>query len=198
MTSKRIFDVVCAALGLVISSPIWVIAAVATKLSSPGPVLHRAQRVGMDGAPFTLLKFRTMRRDAATQGPAVTTSGDPRITAVGRWLRRTKIDELPQLWNVLRGEMSLVGPRPEDPRYVALYTPRQRDVLTVRPGITSPASVAYRHEESLLVGADAEDRYVSEVMPAKLEIELEYIASRTLLADVKVLLRTAAAVLRLR
>lgn len=197
MTIKRTFDLLCSTAGIVLSSPLWVLAAIAIKLTSPGPVLHRARRVGKHGDFFTLYKFRTMRAEVAP-GPAITVSGDPRITTVGRVLRRTKIDEVPQLINVLRGEMSLVGPRPEDPAYVALYSSRQRAVLSVAPGITSPASIAYRHEEALLADPMAEERYVTEVMPAKLEIELEYLSRRTLWTDVVILLRTAGAVLRLR
>ena len=128
-------------------------------------------------SPFRLYKFRRMVSDADKQGPGITATGDSRITRVGRFLRRTKIDELPQLINVLSGDMSLVGPRPEDPRYVTLYTPEQRRVLAVRPGITSAASLAYRHEEQLLAGADWETVYREEVLPAKLAIDLEYLCS---------------------
>jgi lipopolysaccharide/colanic/teichoic acid biosynthesis glycosyltransferase len=194
MRLKRAFDLIGALGGIIVSSPIWAVVAVTIRATSPGPVLYRAQRVGRNGSPFTVFKFRTMRTDMP--GAPITASGDPRITPIGRLLRRTKLDELPQLINVVRGEMSLVGPRPEDPRYVALYDERQRRVLAVPPGITSPASIAYRHEESLLVGSNAEERYVQDVMPAKLEIELAYIEGRSLWRDVSVLLRTAGAVLR--
>ena len=193
---QRTIDLVAAALGLVALSPLFLVIAVTIKLTSPGPVLHRAQRVGKDGAPFTLFKFRSMRAGAAGAGPGITRSGDDRITGVGRWLRRSKIDELPQLLNVFRGEMSLVGPRPEDPRYVALYSPEQRRVLSARPGITSAASVQYRHEEALLTGDDWEKQYVNEVMPAKLRIDLDYLNRRTTISDMGVLWQTVLALFR--
>jgi lipopolysaccharide/colanic/teichoic acid biosynthesis glycosyltransferase len=163
---------------------------------SPGPVFHRGVRVGKDGVHFRLYKFRSMRVDAGGNGPAITAAGDPRITRSGAFLRRTKLDELPQLLNVLRGEMSLVGPRPEDPRYVALYTAEQRRVLRVRPGITGAASVAYRREENLLTGPDWEQVYCNQVLPAKLAIDLAWLDRRTLAGDLLLLLRTVAAVLR--
>jgi len=126
-------------------------------------------------------------------GPGITTSGDPRITRIGAWVRRHKVDELPQLVNVIAGDMSLVGPRPEDPRYVALYTPEQRQILQVRPGITSAASLAYRNEEQMLSGPNWQDTYIHEVMPAKLAIDLDYLARRNLLTDLTLILRTIGA-----
>ncbi|MEW6580001.1 MAG: sugar transferase, partial [Chloroflexota bacterium] len=167
---KRPFDLLASAIGLVFLSPLFALIALLIRLSSPGPIFYRARRVGRCGREFTLYKFRSMVANADRQGPGITTAGDPRVTPIGRVLRRTKLDELPQLWNVLRGDMSLVGPRPEDPRYVALYTPEQRRVLDVRPGITSLASIEYRHEEAVLRGPDWEQRYIREVMPAKLTI----------------------------
>ena len=144
MNARRVAGVALCLLALLLLLPVMLAAALAVLLTDGRPVLYRAERVGRDGRPFHLLKFRTMTAGAA--GPAVTGSADPRITQVGRLLRRTKLDELPQLVNVLRGEMNLVGPRPEDPRFVALYSSQQREVLSVRPGITSPAAVRYRHE----------------------------------------------------
>ena len=191
---RRLVDVVAAAGGLTLLSPLFVLVVVAIKLDSPGPAFYRAQRVGKDGKLFRLFKFRSMVADAHTRGPGITAAGDSRVTRVGRLLRRTKIDELPQLVNVLLGDMSLVGPRPEDPRYVALYTPEQRRVLNVRPGITSAASLAYRHEEKLLRGEDWEARYREEVLPDKLAIDLAYLERRTLISDLKLILRTIAAV----
>ncbi len=186
-----------AACGLVATIPLWVPIAVAVRLSSPGPVLHRATRVGRGGEPFTLLKFRSMR--VGPSGPAVTGARDPRITAVGRVIRRTKLDELPQLLNVLRGDMSLVGPRPEDPRYVAHYAPDERVVLAVRPGITGAASVEYRDEEQILADADdVEAAYLSMVLPAKLAIELKYVGERSVRGDLALLWATAVAVVRSR
>ncbi|MEX0874315.1 MAG: sugar transferase [Actinomycetota bacterium] len=196
MSLKRAFDLTASLVGLALSSPLLVLAALAIKLTSTGPVLHRADRVGRNGRLFTLYKFRSMRPDAH-RGPSLTTSGDPRVTRVGALLRRFKIDELPQLVNVVRGEMSLVGPRPEDPRYVATYTPEQSRVLEVRPGITSPASLVYRDESQLLPDSskEAELVYRSEIMPAKLALELDYLENRTFWSDLRVLARTGRAVL---
>ncbi len=189
---RRMLDVVVALLGLLLPAPLWLGLALAVKLQDGGPVFYRARRVGQGGRPFCLYKFRTMIVAADRQGPGITAGGDPRITRLGRLLRRTKLDEMPQLLNVLRGEMSLVGPRPEDPRYVALYTPEQQAVLQARPGITSAASLAFRHEESLLVGADPETQYRTVVMPAKLALDLAYLQRRTPLSDLGLILRTVA------
>ena len=179
-------------LGLIALSPVLVVVALAVKGSSPGPVLYRARRVGKDGRLFNLYKFRSMVADADTRGPRVTASGDGRVTGIGRILRRTKLDELPQLFNTLVGDMSLVGPRPEDPEYVKLYSPDQRRVLSVRPGITSPATLQYRFEEQMLTGPEWEETYRTEILPEKLRIELEYLSSRTLSQDMLILARTAS------
>ena len=191
---RRAMDILASLGGMAILSPLFVVVAIAIKMDSPGPIFYRARRVGRHGQEFQLFKFRTMVEDAARQGPGITASGDPRITNVGRILRRMKIDELPQLINVLKGDMSLVGPRPEDPRYVALYTPEQREVLSVRPGITSAASLAYRHEEQLLSGEDWETFYREQVLPDKLTIDLNYLNQRTVFSDFVLILRTIAAV----
>ncbi|MDZ4769763.1 MAG: sugar transferase [Chloroflexota bacterium] len=193
---KRAFDILVALVGLIVLSPVLLILVIAVRLTSPGPVFYRATRVGRGGGEFRLLKFRSMVIDADRIGPAVTGAADPRITPVGRLLRRTKIDELPQLWNVLIGDMSLVGPRPESPKYVALYTQKQRDVLKVRPGITSPASIAYRNESALLTEADWETQYIEEIMPAKLKVDLEYAQHPSLPRDIVILFQTALALLR--
>lgn len=189
-TWQRLFDIVAAGAGLLLFSPLLLVVALWVKLDSPGPVFYRALRVGRGGIPFRLFKFRSMVADADRRGPGITTSGDNRVTRSGRWLRRTKVDELPQLLNVLCGEMSLVGPRPEDPRYVAHYTPEQRQILAYRPGITSAASLAYRHEETLLTGPNWEKLYLQQVMPAKLAVDLEYMAQRSLYTDLQLILRT--------
>jgi lipopolysaccharide/colanic/teichoic acid biosynthesis glycosyltransferase len=191
---RRLLDIVASGAGLAVLSPLFVLVGLWIKLDSPGPVFYRANRVGRAGRPFRLYKFRSMVADADRQGPGITATGDMRVTRAGRFLRRTKIDELPQLINVLRGDMSLVGPRPEDPRYVALYTPEQRRVLTVRPGITSAASLAYRHEEQLLSGADWETVYRTRVLPDKLAIDLAYLTRRTLGSDLKLIFQTIAAI----
>lgn len=191
---KRTFDVVAAGLGLILLSPLLAAIAIAIKLDDGGPVFYRALRAGKDGVPFRLYKFRTMIVNAERRGPAITSKGDSRVTRTGRLIRGTKLDELPQLINVVKGEMSLVGPRPEDPRYVALYTLEQRQVLTVAPGITSAASLAYRHEEQLLSGDDWETIYRTQVMPEKLAIDLDYLKQRTLWTDIKLILHTIVAV----
>jgi lipopolysaccharide/colanic/teichoic acid biosynthesis glycosyltransferase len=194
--SKRLFDVAASAVGLVVTSPVIAGLAVAVKATSPGPVFHTAQRIGREGVPFTLYKFRSMRVGAAGQGPGITAKGDSRITKVGKLLRKTKLDELPQLWNVLRGDMSLVGPRPEDPRYVATYTDAQRRILAWRPGITSPASVSYRDEESILAAADDLEAAYAVVMDEKIRIDLEYFEHASLWGDLRWIVRTFTAILR--
>ncbi len=148
--AKRAFDLFFSVVGLLVLSPVLLLVAIAVKLSSRGPVLFRQQRVGLGGERFWMLKFRSMVENAEDLGLGVTRDGDPRITAVGRFLRKTKLDELPQLWNVLVGEMSFVGPRPEVPRYVAQYTPEQRRVLELKPGITDLATLEFRKEEEIL------------------------------------------------
>ncbi len=188
--AKRLFDVMVSAMGLVILSPLFLVIAVAIKVNSRGPVFYRGLRVGQYGRPFRIYKFRTMVTDADKTGPGITPAQDNRVTSVGRVLRRFKLDEFPQLFNVLKGEMSLVGPRPEDPRYVALYTPEQREILNYRPGITSPASIKYRNESAVLAGDDWERKYVQEIMPEKLAIDAEYFRRARLGDDVRVIVRT--------
>jgi lipopolysaccharide/colanic/teichoic acid biosynthesis glycosyltransferase len=194
--ATRFLDVSVSATALLLVSPLLAAIAIGVKLSSPGPVLYRARRVGRAGTVFTLYKFRTMTVEAAPAGPAITRHGDPRITTFGRLLRRTKLDELPQFFNTLMGEMSLVGPRPEDPGYVELYTREERRVLDVKPGITSPATILHRHEEELLVGPEWEHMYRTKVLPEKLRIELDYLSRRTFGRDLMILAQTAAALLR--
>lgn len=183
-------DVVISAIGLLFLSPLFLILAILIKMDSPGPVFYRARRVGKDGKLIHLLKFRTMVVGADERGPRITIAGDSRVTRIGRSLRRTKLDEVPQLFNVLKGEMSLVGPRPEDPRYAALYPEERRQLLDVRPGITSAASLAFRHEEELLSGPDWEEVYRNEILPAKLAIELAYQSKRTIWDDLVLIART--------
>ncbi len=186
----RILDLVLSALGLLLLAPILLAISLLIKLTSPGPALYRAVRIGRAGIPFKLYKFRTMAVGADRLGPGITVAGDRRVTPVGKWLRRAKLDELPQLFNVLKGDMALVGPRPEDPRYVARYTEEQRQVLRVRPGITSPASLRYRDEAALLTGDNWEEVYVTEIMPHKLAVELAYLARRTVWSDLGLVLQT--------
>ena len=180
--------------GLILASPLLALCAGAVLVSSRGPVLFRQQRVGKDGELFTLLKFRTMR--VGERGALVTASGDPRVTGVGRILRRTKLDELPELWNVVRGEMSLVGPRPEVPMYVDRSSPLWQDVLAVRPGITDPVTLALRNEEELnaAAGGDPEQFYRHRLQPYKLIGYARYLRNRTARSDLRVLVETLLAV----
>jgi lipopolysaccharide/colanic/teichoic acid biosynthesis glycosyltransferase len=193
--TMRVLVTIGSLLALILLSPLFLLLAVLIKVDSTGPVFYWAQRVGKEGKLFRLYKFRSMVDRAAQHGPGITAAGDERITRVGRLMRRSKLDELPQLLNVLKGEMDLVGPRPEAPRYVALYTPEQRRLLAVRPGITSPASLRYLHEEQLLEGPDWETVYVEQVMPHKLQIELDYMARRTFSSDLRVILGTVQALI---
>jgi lipopolysaccharide/colanic/teichoic acid biosynthesis glycosyltransferase len=193
--AKRALDLLVSSLALLLLSPLLLLLTLWVKLDSQGPVLYSGRRVGKDGQPFLMYKFRTMVEGAERRGPAVTYRDDPRITRAGRFLRRTKLDELPQLLNVVRGEMSLVGPRPEDPSYVALYTPQQRQVLSVKPGITGPTQLEYRDEASMLQGESVDEEYVTRLMPEKLKLDLEYVRQRSLALDLRILWRTATTLL---
>lgn len=194
--TKRIFDIMCSFLGLLLLAPVMLLLALLVVASSPGGAFFRQVRVGRGGREFLLLKFRSMRPGSEARGQLTVGGRDPRITGVGYFLRRTKLDELPQLINVLVGDMSIVGPRPEVPRYVALYAPEQCKVLLVRPGITSAASVAYINENELLGrSSDPERTYIEEVMPAKLALDLAYVDKAGLLTDLRILLRTAGRLL---
>lgn len=186
------------ALGLsaaLLLSPVMAGLAIAIRMDSPGPALHRASRVGRDGRVFTCLKLRTMRVDSV--GPAITLRDDPRVTRLGRFLRRFRLDELPQLWHVARGEMLLVGPRPEDPRYVDFADPVHARVFRATPGITGLAQLAYSDEASLLAEAtDPEQHYRDVVLPGKLALDIAYLEQRSWRLDVEILARTAGLVLR--
>ena len=192
--AKRLFDVLVAGLGVLLLAPLFALLALAIKLDSTGPVFFRQERVGRHGRVFRIHKLRSMRADAA--GAPITVGDDPRITRVGRWLRGAKLDELPQLLDVLAGHMSLVGPRPELPRYVALYPAALRDkVLAVRPGITDPASIEYRDESAQLArAADPEHEYVHVVLPRKLALAQAYAEQASLATDLRVIWRTVCAV----
>jgi len=186
---RRLLDVTVAGMLLLVLAPLLGVLALLVRATSTGPALFRQIRVGRNGRPFVLLKLRTMRADAP--GPVITAGGDPRITRFGAWLRRTKLDELPQLWNVLRGDMSLVGPRPEVPHYVALYTAAQRAVLLARPGLTDPASLAWADEAARLARFAEPDRaYADVVLPQKLALSLTYLERRTVWSDLAVVMRT--------
>ena len=190
--SKRVFDIAAALTGLVLLAPLFAAVAVWIRLDSPGPVFFRQERIGRGGVPFRIHKFRTMRVAAESSGPALTVGDDPRITRAGAWLRRSKLDELPQLIDVLRGDMSVVGPRPEVARYVAAYPPEIRaKVLSVRPGITDPASLQFRDESTLLArAADPEREYRDVVLPAKLRLAADYVDTATLAGDLRLIAST--------
>ncbi len=193
---KRVFDIVCSLLGLLLCLPLFALLALLIKLESPGPVLFLQVRIGRNLKPFKMLKFRTMVRDAPGKGPAITVAGDGRITRLGRLLRRTKLDELPQLVNVLLGQMSLVGPRPEVRRYVSKYRQAFREVLRVRPGITDPASLAYADEEAVLAAQpDPEHYYVHVLLPEKLRLARQYVRRASLGYDLQLIALTLVRVL---
>lgn len=197
MALKRAFDVLFAGTALLLLLPLLVLFALAVALTSPGGAFFRQVRVGRHGRPFRLLKFRSMRPGSEALGQLTIGGRDPRITGVGRFLRRTKLDELPQLWNVLKGDMSVVGPRPEVPRYVALYTPEQQGVLSIRPGITGMASLDYVDENELLArSSDPERAYVEEVMPAKLALDLRYVRERSFALDLRIIAATVRLIFR--
>ncbi len=196
MVAKRLFDLLGSALALLLLAPLLLVVAAWIKVDTPGPVFYRQERVGRHGVPFRIHKFRTMRDGAG--GLPLTVGADPRITRAGAWLRRTRVDELPQFIDVLQGTMSLVGPRPEVPRYVAHYPPALRErALAVRPGITDPASLAYIDEAALLAAAaDPEREYIEVILPAKLAHAAAYAEQATLATDLAVLWRTLRALLR--
>ena len=194
---KRGLDVVVSLVGLALFLPLMLVLALWVMCDSRGPILYRQVRVGRNGHDFRLLKFRSMRVDADRLGLITVGGRDPRVTRAGYYLRKYKLDELPQLLNVLRGDMSLVGPRPEVRKYVDLYTPEQLRVLTVRPGITDLASLRYRHENDLLAQAEDPDAYYIEtVMPAKLTLNLEYIDHQSFWGDLRLIGQTVVAVCR--
>ena len=191
--AKRAFDLVAATLGLLGMAPLFGVIALVVRAQDGGPVFFRQVRVGRKGVPFRIWKFRTMVPGSGESGPQVTAGDDARITRAGAWLRRYKLDELPQLLNVLAGQMSIVGPRPEVPRFVALYSAEQAALLDYLPGLTDPASLAYRGEGELLAGAADPDRvYAERILPEKARLSLEYAGRATLLSD----LRLVAATLR--
>ncbi|MFN0087465.1 MAG: sugar transferase [Blastocatellia bacterium] len=193
---QRAFDLAVAIPLTLLLLPVFAGLAALIRMDSPGPIFFLQRRVGRGGAPFTIFKFRTMVADAERLGGQITIGRDPRITRLGGFLRRTRLDELPQLLNVLRGEMSIVGPRPEVPRYVAAYTDAQRAILSLRPGLTSPASIRFRNESDLLAGhPDPEALYQGEIMPAKISEDLAYSRRATIRGDLRIVLRTLSRVL---
>ncbi len=196
---KRIFDIVFSVFGLLVLAPLLVLVALAIKLADGGAVIFSQTRVGYQGKRFRILKFRTMKSEDGEKGPQFTVQGDPRITALGRVLRETKLDELPQLWNVAKGEMSFVGPRPEVPEYVERYSEEQKAVLQYLPGITGPATLEFRNEERWLAEADCPEQvYINECIPRKIKLNLEYAETATLWTDFKLVVLTVFALFNLR
>jgi lipopolysaccharide/colanic/teichoic acid biosynthesis glycosyltransferase len=190
--AKRSLDVIVAVLGLVLLGPVLILIALVIKISSPGPVLYRGTRVGLDGKLFAMMKFRTMVVNAESLGGSATAADDPRITAIGKFLRRYKLDELPQFLNVLAGDMSLVGPRPEVKKYVSLYSPEEKAILAVRPGITDWASIWNSNEAAVLEGSrDPEKTYEELIRPTKLALQLLYVKKHSFFMDLKILFHTA-------
>ena len=193
----RFCDIVLSCLGLLLLSPLFAVVAVWIVIDNPGPIFYRQMRVGKDGKDFGLLKFRSMRVGADKSSLITIGEHDSRITRAGYYIRKYKLDELPQLWNVLIGDMSLVGPRPEVRRYVDMYTDEQRQVLTVRPGITDYASIEYIDENRILAQAEDPDRtYIEEILPAKIALNMRYIKHQTLGEYMKIIFLTLAKIIR--
>ncbi len=193
---KRVFDILAAAVILLLLSPILIFLALAVRIDSPGPVFYRQTRVGRYGKNFKILKFRTMVKNADKIGPALTMGQDPRITRVGGFIRRCRMDEFPQLFNVLGGSMSLVGPRPEVRKYVDAYTPEYLATLLIRPGVTAPSSIAFKDEGKILkTGGDPDRIYIEQILPPKMRLNLQYMEHISVLNDIRVMIRTVAAVL---
>jgi lipopolysaccharide/colanic/teichoic acid biosynthesis glycosyltransferase len=194
---KRVFDVIVAAVGLLLLTPILLLVSLLIKLDSPGPVFFTQERMGRKFRPFRIYKFRTMVPDAPRLGGKITAGADPRITCIGRYLRWTKVDELPQLLNVLKGDMSVVGPRPEVRQYVELFRSDYEEILQISPGITDLASVYYRHEAELLGRVEnPEDRYVKEILPEKIKLAKEYLHRSSFFFDIILLLKTFVAIVK--
>ena len=193
---KRFFDFILALVGIILLFPLIVTIAVLVFITSPGPIFYRSKRVGTGGRVFKMIKFRSMVVDADQIGALVTAGNDPRITTVGKYLRKFKWDELPSLWNVVKGDMSFVGPRPENPESVKLYNEVQKRILNIKPGITSLATIKYRSEEEILAEADDLDEAYYKIMQDKLEIDLEYLDNRSFFKDIKIIFQTLVEILR--
>jgi len=193
---KRAFDIIVSLLAIIILSPLLLLISILIKLDSKGPVFFRQIRVGKNGVHFKIIKFRTMVSNAEKKGLQITVGKDPRITRIGHFLRKTKLDELPQLFNVLIGDMSFVGPRPEVPKYVEMYDEYQKIILKIRPGITDLASIEYQNENDLLANClDPESTYIREIIPRKIELSIEYLRNISVLYDIKLIIRTILAIL---
>lgn len=195
--SRDVFDRTVAAVALVVLLPLLAAIALTVRVTSPGPVIFRQVRVGLEGRPFTIYKFRTMVDGAARLAANISPDGDPRITSVGRWLRAWYLDELPQLFNVVKGDMTLVGPRPETPEYVAMYSPEERRVLSVRPGLAGPSTLANMDEAQRLAGAtDAAEHYETVLLHERVAVDLCYLGQRSIRSDVALLCRQLVAIAR--
>lgn len=194
---KRLFDIFFSLIGIIFLLPFFIIISILILLDSKGGIIYKQERVGKGDVIFKVLKFRTMRPDSFSKGALTVGSRDPRITNVGYYLRKYKLDELPQLFNVLFGEMSFVGPRPEVKKFTDLYTPEQKKVLSVRPGITDYASIKFRNENDLLASSDDPEKlYIEEIMPEKLKLNLEYINDNHILKDIKIILDTFCVIVK--
>jgi lipopolysaccharide/colanic/teichoic acid biosynthesis glycosyltransferase len=188
---KRIFDFIASLIGLILLSPFLVIIGVLVKISDKGPVFYRSKRVGQNFKPFYLLKFRTMVVNAEELGPSITKGGDQRITKIGKFLRKYKLDELPQLWNVVKGELSLVGPRPEVEKYISFYKDDYKEILKIRPGITDYAAIKFRNEEEILSQfEDVERAYIEQVLPEKIKLYKIYLKKVGFLTDLEIIFKT--------
>lgn len=195
--TKRTFDILACITAMVILSPLWLCIGLMVACGSKGGALYRQTRIGRDGKEFKLLKFRTMRQDADKIGGLITVGDDQRVTRIGKFLRKYKLDELPQFLNIIKGDMSIVGPRPEVPKYVVLYNEQQRRVLSVRPGLTDYASIDYISESELLAqSADPDRTYIEEIMPAKLELNLKYIENQSITEDLRLIFKTLFSILK--
>jgi lipopolysaccharide/colanic/teichoic acid biosynthesis glycosyltransferase len=193
---KRCFDVISSLVGLILVSPVFLTVPLLIKLDSKGPIFFKQRRIGKDGKQFKIYKFRSMVQDAEKIGSQITAGNDSRITRVGKILRRYEIDELPTLINVLKGDMSVVGPRPEVPKYLKHYNGKYREVLSVRPGITDLGTMKFRDEAKYLNGQNHGEIYEKEILPQKLNLNLEYIHHRSFLFDLRIILRTIALILK--
>lgn len=193
-TCLRTFEVLFSLVVLILLSPLLCVIGLAIHLDSPGGALYRAKRVGLNGTPFVMFKFRTMVKDAAAIGPPITTARDPRLTRLGDFLRRTKLDELPQFINVLRGDMHIIGPRPEAPEIVATYSSEQRRILAFKPGITGKQQIEGEESDTIPTGAQASEYYRSHILDRKLKADLDYLEHRTIGTDLALIVKTAGVV----
>ena len=195
---KRLFDIISSLVGLIFISPIFPVVPILIKLDSKGPVFFKQWRIGKDGKQFKIYKFRTMVQEADEVGSLITAGNDQRITKIGKLLRRYEIDELPTLMNVLKGDMSIVGPRPEVPKYLHHYDRKYREILSVRPGITDLGTLSFRDEARYLNAQNYEDIYEKKILPQKLDLYLEYVHHKSFMFDLRIILRTVALILKQR